>query len=194
MISNKITPGLKKAFLEEIKKTKDTGREHGFPICMDNKGELSAPEKRRKGKESGFTIRNVHEYCPDRVQGGFHTHPFLIDVERFYGRKPTEKEIERAFNIYKEHFEREGITVQTPSHHDLTDTLINQCRRYSEGTVCTGSDLDMEKVECWTVKPEKVKIKDCSQATEEHKQRIAKSPREWIRPLFEKEIIKLKKG
>lgn len=191
MISNKITPGLRKAFLEEIEKTKDTGREHGFPICMDNNGELSAPTKRHKGKESAFRIRNIHDYCPGRVQGGFHTHPFIAGIDKLYGRKPTEEETKRAVDLFKERFEEEGITVQTPSHHDLADTLVSQCIDKTEGTVCTGSDLDMERVECWTVKPEKVRFIDCSQAEKDRRQRIASNPREWIKPLFDREIIKL---
>jgi len=190
-IKDKITPEIKKAFLEEIKKTRDIGKEQGFLICLDKKGELSASKKRCTGEECGFYIENVHEYCPDKVQGAFHTHPYLPNIEKFYGRKPTEKEIEKATKIYKKHFERKSISLQTPSHHDVTDTLINQCIGDTEGTVCTGSDLDLNKVECWTVKSEKVKIRDCSQATEEHRERIGDEPRKWIKPLFDKEIIRL---
>ena len=113
-------------------------------------------------------------------------------MERFYGRKPTEKEIDGAIKLYKKHFEKKGITLTTPSHHDLVDTLLNQCLGEAVGTVCTGNDLDLEKVECWTVKSEKVKVKDCTQANQEHKERIAEQPRKWIKPLFHKEIISLK--
>lgn len=196
MIKNRITPEIKKAFLEEIKKTRDSGKEQGFIICLDendNKnGRLFVSKKRCTGEECGFVIENVHEYCPDKVQGAFHTHPYLINVEHFYGRKPTEKETDRATKIYKKHFEREGITLTTPSHHDIVGTLLNQCIGESEGTVCTGTDLDLEKVECWTVKGEKVKIRDCSRATEEHKERIADQPKKWVKPLFDREIISLK--
>lgn len=195
MIKGKITLELKKAFLEEIKKTRDSGKEQGFLICLDknkNKnGKLSASEKRCTGEECGFVIEDVSEYCPDKVQGTFHTHPYMVNVERFYGRKPTEKEIEHAIKIYRKHFERKGITTTTPSHHDVVDTLLNYCIE-DVGTVCTGNDLDIEKIECWTVKGEKVKIRDCSQATQEHKERIAEEPRKWIRPLFDREMIKLK--
>lgn len=192
MIKNKITPELKKAFLEEIKKTKDTGREQGFPICISGKGELFSSIKKCEGEECGFIIKNVHEYCPDRVQGVFHTHPYLINAERFHGHKLSEKEIENTINIYRRHFERKGITVQSPTHHDLTDTLYNQCIGETEGTVCTGTDLDLDKVECWTIKGEKVKVRDCSRAVEEYKERISEKPREWIKPLFDVEIINLK--
>jgi len=193
-IKNKITPEIKKAFLEEIKKTKVTGREQGFPICIDKKGKLFAPTKRCEGEECGIFIGNIHEYCPDKVQGGFHTHTNMIDVEKFYGRKLSEQEIENAIKLYKRYFEREGTMIQTPSHHDLVDTLINQCVGETKGTICTGSDLDENKVECWTVKGERVKIRDCSRATEEHKERISTGPRKWIKPLYDKEIIDLKDG
>ena len=196
MIKNRITPEIKKAFLEEIKKTRDSGKEQGFLICLDKNehknGKLSVSKKRCTGDECGFVIENVHEYCPDDVQGAFHTHPYFINVERFYGRKPTEKETDSAIKLYKKHFDRKGINLTTPSHHDLVDTLLSQCLGEAAGTVCTGNDLDLEKVECWTVKSEKVKVKDCKQANQEHKERITEEPRKWIKPLFTKELINLK--
>lgn len=198
MIKNRITPEIKKAFLEELKKTRDSGKEQGFLICLDknddkNKnGKLFVSKKRCTGEECGFVIENVSEYCPDKVQGAFHTHPYLIDVERFYGHKPTDKETDRAIKLYRKGFEKEGVNLTTPSHHDVVNTLMSQCIGESEGTVCTGNDLDLEKVECWTVRAEKVKIRDCSHAKEENKERIAEQPRKWIKPLFDREIISLK--
>jgi hypothetical protein len=187
MIKDKITYDLKKRFLEEIERSIKTGKETGFLICLNDI--LYAPKKRCTGTDCGLFI--TYGDCPDKVQGGFHTHPYLPDIEKFYGRKPTEKELKRAIKIYKRDFAKAGITLQTPSHHDTVDTLINQCIGQSEGTMCIGSDLDTTKVECWTVKGDNVKIKDCSRATEEHKQKIEEKPREWIKPLFEKEIINL---
>lgn len=196
MIKNRIIPEIKKAFLEEIKKTRDSGKEQGFLICLDknnNKnGKLSVSKKRCTGDDCGFVIENVHEYCPDKVQGAFHTHPYFINVEHFYDRKPTEKETQSAIKLYKKHFERKGINLTTPSHHDLVDTLLSHCLGETVGTVCTGNDLDLEKVECWTVKSDKVKVKDCTQANQEHKERITKEPRKWIKPLFDREMISLK--
>lgn len=191
MIKDKITSEIKKTFLEEIKKTIDTGKEQGFLICINKKGNLFPSKKRCQGEECGFVIKNAHKYCPDKVQGTFHTHPYIPNIERFYGRKPSEKEIKEATKIYEKHFLSKKITLQTPSHHDVTDTLINQCIGDSEGTVCTGTDLDIDNVECWTVRPEKVKIRDCSKATEEHKERISDEPRKWIKRLFDREIIRL---
>lgn len=196
MIKNRITPEIKKAFLEELKKTRDSGKEQGFLICLENdnnkNGRLSISKKRCIGDECGFVIKDVTEYCPDKVQGAFHTHPNFINIERFYGRKPTEKETERAVKLYRKGFEKEGVNLTTPSHHDVVNTLMSQCIGESEGTVCTGNDLELEKVECWTVKGEKIKIRDCSRAKEEFEERIAEQPRKWIKPLFDREIINLK--
>lgn len=189
ILKDRITPDIKKRFLEEIKRSIATGKETGFPICLNDK--LYAPTKRCTGKECEFIIKDLKRYCPDKVQGAFHTHPYLPNIERFYGRKPTEKEIKDGIKIYKRHFEREGITLQIPSHHDIVDTLIEQCIGETEGTVCIGSDMDLTKVECWTVKDANVKIIDCSRATEEHKQRISDQPREWVKPLFNREIINI---
>lgn len=199
MIKNKITSELKKAFIEEIEKTINTGKEQGFLICVEDKGndikkgDLFPSKKRCQGQECGFIIKDVSGYCPDKIQGAFHTHPYLPNIENFYGHKPSEKEIKKGINIYKKHFERMGILLQSPSHHDVVDTLLNQCVGESEGTVCTGTDLDLNKVECWTVRnDEKIKIRDCSRANEEVKKRIGDKPREWVKPLFDKEIIFLK--
>ncbi len=41
------------------------------------------------------------------------------------------------------------------------------------------------------MKGEEVKIRDCSRAKEELKERIADQPRKWIKPLFDREIISL---
>jgi len=189
ILKDKITPDLKKRFLEEIKRSRKAGKETGFPICLNDN--LYAPTKGCTGKECEFVIKYPKRHCSDKVQGVFHVHPYLPNIERFYGRKPTEKDIEYGAKFYKKHFERKGITLQTPSHDDLTDTLIDQCVGETEGTVCVGNDLDLTKVECWTVKDKKVKIRDCSQATEEHKQRISDKPKEWIKPLFNREIINI---
>lgn len=142
MIKDIITPDLKKIFLEEIKMSIKTGKETGFLICSNDK--LYAPKKRCTGTDCGLFIR--HGDCPDKVQGGFHTHPYLPDIEKFYGRKPTEKELKRAIKIYKRDFAKDGITLQTPSHYDAVGTLINQCIGYSEGTMCIGSDLDLRSI------------------------------------------------
>lgn len=188
MIKDIITPELKLAFLEAIKKSRKIGKETGFFIC---KNENLFPSKICTGNECGFVLKNPSKYCPDKVQGGFHTHPYIPNIEQFYGRKATEKDIEEATILYEKHFKRKGISLQTPSHHDIVDTIIEQCIGETEGTVCVGTDLDLNKVECWTVRSDKVKINDCSRAHGEHKQRISDEPRKWVKPLFTKEVIQL---
>lgn len=190
-IKDKITPQLKEAFLEELKKSIDSGKEHGFPICINQQSKLFAPKKRCQGDECGIVMENIHQYCHGKVQGSFHTHTFLPKTERFYGRMATEKEIKSVTNMYRRNFARKGVTLQSPSHHDLVDSLIDQCIGETEGTVCTGTDLEIDKVECWTAIEEKVKIKDCTKATKEHKEKISEEPRQWVKPLFDKEVIYL---
>ena len=62
-----------------------------------------------------------------------------------------------------------------------------------KGSVCIGSDLDENKVECWTTKD--IDEGDCIKTLVEHfepEHIPSKPPEDWIKPLFEKEIIKLK--
>lgn len=51
-LKNRITPELKKRFLEEIKRSIKTGKETGFLICLNDK--LYTPKKRCTGTECGF--------------------------------------------------------------------------------------------------------------------------------------------
>ena len=41
-IKDKTTPQSRKRFLEEIKHSKETGKERGFHICIEDNGKLSA--------------------------------------------------------------------------------------------------------------------------------------------------------
>ena len=42
MLKDKVTPQLRKRFLQEIKKSKETGKERGFHMCIEDNGKLSA--------------------------------------------------------------------------------------------------------------------------------------------------------
>ncbi len=80
--------------------------------------------------------------------------------------------------------------------------MLGKCSRRTEGTTCVAnnsnmlsSDLDMDKVECWTIKT--MDDGDCIRALMEHispEEEGYKLPKKWIRYLFEIEMIRLKRG
>lgn len=51
MIQDKITSQLKARFSREIQKTVRTGNEHGFLICIDNKGKLYPTKSTCEGEK-----------------------------------------------------------------------------------------------------------------------------------------------
>ena len=92
MIKDKITPELKKVFSESIKKTEDSGNEHGFFMCINKDGKLSASRIKCEGDNCEINIRISQETCPGKNQGFFHVHPKKLQFEKQIGRKFTEED------------------------------------------------------------------------------------------------------
>lgn len=108
-------------------------------------------------------------------------------------RKISDEEIKQMISKSKERFSKIGISVQSPSHRDLLSSFINKCDRYTEGTACTTSDLETDKVECWTPKKNATNFVACSIAKIDNilTKEIGGAPKKWISPLFTKEVIEL---
>lgn len=192
-IKDKITPELKNAFLESIKKTKETDREHGFLICTDKEGKLSTSRRECEGDLCNIRIELTPGECPEKVQGFFHAHPQKLLLEKFHNRKMTDEDVKRLIAKSRETF-KPDITIQSPSHQDILTTLLSKCGKHIEGTVCTGSDLETDKVECWTIKRGAANFLTCKYAKIDSTstKEIGIIPKKWIRPLFDKEMINLK--
>lgn len=194
MIKDKITPQLRKRFLQEIKKSKETGKERGFHICIEDNGKLSAGDT-CIGEECGMKFQRINVSCQGKkVQGDFHTHPYLADVRKSFGVtfKASDELIRAATETF---LEERGLTPTIPSHADARNAVLGKCSKRTEGTTCVGSDLDMEKVECWTIK--QMDDGDCIRALVEYispEEEGHKLPKEWVKPLFEIEMIRLKRG
>ena len=192
-IKDKITPGLKRAMLESIKKTKDSGNEHGFLMCTDKDEKLSVSATKCEGDACEMVISIFPESCPEKkIQGLFHTHPQRLFAEIQLGRKLTEKDIKNMVIV-----DTKGniMTLQTPSHEDALSALLAKCEKDTEGTVCTAADLEPDKVGCWTPKKGAANLVTCRYAKRDKiltKEKYI-GPKMWIRPLFNKEIIDLKK-
>lgn len=208
MIKDKITPKLKERFKDAIKKTIDTGKEQGFYICKDKEGKLFA-DKGCEGEQCDLMIGRPQDSCRGEInQGDFHTHPYTsIDTfERMYFIKTYgyHRVKEDLKNVIKEEFnslhEKEGlknVSINTPSYTDALKALGFKCDSLTQGTICIGTDIEKDKVECWTVREtDKDTMKrNCGKMEEEWKYaaRIGGGMpvKKWIVPLFDKEIIDL---
>lgn len=192
MIKDKITPEIKDKFREAINMTIETGKEHAFIMCRDDKEDLF-PRSICEGRECAVFMEPPESCLPFRAQGNFHTHADVAIARRVF--KDVEGRLPRKIltDYIKQVADSGGIDVTTPSHGDLINALINKCIRRTEGTVCVGSDAVPDRVDCYTTN-NKITKDDCDSAkilklftrTEE-----AGLPRPWIKPLFDKETINL---
>lgn len=194
MIKDKIVTQLKNAFLESLEKTKKTNREYGFLMCIDKDGKLSASRSKCEGDLCSIRLGLIRDKCPEKVQGFFHTHPQKLLLEELFNEKMTDEDVKELVVRSREHFKKKGITVQGPSHQDALTTLLLKCEKELEGTVCTGSDLETDKVECWTTKRNAANFLTCNYAKIDNflTAEMGINPKKWIKPLFDKEMINLK--
>ncbi len=181
----------------------DTGKERGFFICKDEKGNLFPSRKTCEGTECEVTLKDPRGACPIGIQGDFHTHPYLATAKKYLkeqGKKIGPDIIlkEEVRKTLKETHEEQGvigISLVAPSYKDALRSILVSCISTNiDGTACIGSDLEDDKVECWTPKKD-IKLTDCSRAEEELKKLKEEklSPKKWVIPLFERETIDLKK-
>lgn len=198
MIKDGLTPELKNRMLQEIQKTIKDENEHGFLICVDNKGILSATES-CKGEECEIDLENLMNKCSHKVQGDFHTHSHMAVLKNYIETIPRialsdefykKTVIENTKKSFIEHKKKNNETLTEPSHFDILSTMKLKYNDRTLGTVCIGTDLDEDTVECWTAKGN-ITRKDFDRASRES--RLPDSyPKEWTKPLFKKDIINLK--
>ncbi len=161
MIKDKITPELKSNFIEEIKITKETGKERGFFLCENEKGKLFS-SKSQQGTDRDIHLGDPRTGCPpeSKNHGEFHTHPYLYGIKqelRTKGQRvPPDGEI-KAFsnkNIRDAHIKGtgvKGVTINSPSYTDILRALLAKTLSVG-GTVCTSTDIDTDNIECWSIK------------------------------------------
>lgn len=197
MIKDKITQKLKERLKDAIKKTIDTGKEQGFLLCKDNKdnGPLYASKSSIDG-EGELNFAKIKSECPIKIQGDFHTHSYLPDIKsRLKEGFPKENFPEdKIRGITIQLYNRKNMSVTEPSHGDLLGVLVLKSKNKIVGTTCSTSDTEPDITECWTAK-ENIDKKYYNRANIEIEdpRLIRNSPHKWIRPLFNKEIIDLKK-
>jgi hypothetical protein len=194
MIKEKITPELKRLFRDAINNTMDTGIEHGFLLCLDNKGNIT-PTNVCKGNECEVKLPRT---CPVKMRGNFHTHPILAYHNREMAKAGLQKFSKKnlLYTIKEVNkLRKDKYDSQSPSRADALSSLTDKCRKISNGTVCIGNDLG-EDVKCWT--PKEIRVQDCARAFKELAELLPKEkteqPEQWAKDLFDIEAINVKRS
>ena len=210
MLKDKISPALKNRFLEEIKKSGESNKERGFLLCLSEKGHIY-PTRTCEGTECDITLWKTmvgEGRCTGEVQGEFHTHPVRTtltgSVKGILGFTPEEESIKKAvIDILQKKHKEEGIdiTLQTPSYRDVLNAVLTKCIGFTNGTSCIGTDIEDDRIECWTVKKD-ISTKDMKDACDKANSEIKEEERErkedfvpikrWVKPIFDREVISLK--
>ena len=209
MIKDKITPELKRRFLDDLRISIETGKERGFVICIDRKENL-VPSQSREGDVRSISLGDPSKVCPTgNAQGDFHTHPYLSEAKKELmsgnGKKPIPSD-EVIINYMKNNIrtlhEKEGvkdITINSPTGNDLLQALLSKHLNMTRGTVCTMSDIGDDKLECWTVKDmnkDKEDIYVAKAYSDIRKRNLLQEDiliETWIASIFDRETIDLKK-
>lgn len=200
MIKDKITPTLKERFIQTINKTIETGMEQGFFICSDKQEKLY-PSKSCEGDECKIMLEDKSSICSHSVQGDFHVYPYLANIKRKYRESGKQIPIDDVLKqevrkSLSDIYEEKDIIVTSPiipSYKDTLNTILHKCFKNIDTTTCAGSDLEKNKIECWT--PKEVRHGQCTRAVFELRKVADKKkeflPKKWIVPLFNKEQITL---
>jgi hypothetical protein len=192
MIKDKITSELKARFAREIQKTVRTGNEHGFLICVDPKGKLYPTKSTCEGKEC-INMESLISECSHKVQGDFHTHPDVAWAMQVLKKDGTILPFKVARDIYLKAKKETGEAPREPSHGDLLTSVTKKYDNLDLGTTCIASDAIPNEIECWSIKNEVTK-EDYERAEKESDSPLVNdAPHDWIKPLFIKEIIDLKR-
>ena len=190
-IKDKITSELKNAIIESIKKTVEGGNEHGFLICTGKDGKLYPSREKCEGDSCGMDVYLSPRLCSEKkIQGFFHVHPKISEIEKLLGRKFSKDDIKNMSVVDKKG--NKG-TLQSPSHKDVSTILLAKCEKLTEGTVCTAADVESDKIECWTPRTGAANFATCYYAKRDSILEKDKGilPKMWIKPLFKKEVIDL---
>lgn len=206
MIKDKITPELKNRFLEDIRKSRDSGKERGFFLCENKEGKLSAAQS-CEGTECDIHLGDPRKGCPpeSKNQGEFHTHPYTFGIKKELKKRkekiPSDEKLREMMNKnIREAHEKitkvERITIDTPSYTDVVRALLSKYIGVTGGTVCTASDAGDHKVECWTIRDlpkDKMRQLAIIGMTELDKAKPEGSQlmRKWIENISDKETIYL---
>jgi len=190
MIKDKITLELKNRIKQEIDNTTKDGKEHGFLICSDKNEKLSTT-KSITGDGHLF-FKPLKSQCNFKIQGDFHTHPHANNAKRFFKKRlGKEIPIEEVKEGLKDAAKKKNIPLTEPSYGDILGAMILNYNNEILGTTCVGTDIEPEKVECWSIK-DRIKKEDFDKAVGElDSPAVNSNPLKWVRSLFDKDVINL---
>jgi hypothetical protein len=206
MMKEIITPKIKNRFLEEVRIAKANGRERGFFLCKDEKGNV-IPARTCEEEQCDIAIEDPFSICPKGFKGDIHVKPYITATKKYYHKKgiiipPEDKLKERVIQNLKKRHEEKGLPdlpVVSPSYTDTLNSVLLKCFKNIDSVTCIGSDIEENKLNCWTPIKE-IRKGHCVRALydqrkifkEKNKKMIQMFPKKWIVPLFEKEVINLK--
>ena len=207
MLKDKMSPALKNRFLEEIKKSGESNKERGFLLCLSDKGHIY-PTSTCEGSECEIELWPTMigpGKCTGEIQGEFHTHPVRNNlrglVKDLFGFVPEDEIIKKMIigSLQSRHKE-EGIdmTLQTPSYSDILSAISVKCAHVTKGTSCIGTDIEDDRIECWTMKdiPKNDMKEVCKKGIdileEAKRTKEERTIRGWVKPIFDREVISLK--
>lgn len=191
MIKDKITADLNTRFKQEINHTIIDGKEHGFLLCSDKKKRLSAT-KSTVGDDNLF-LKPLKDQCSFKIQGDFHTHAHAKNAKKIFDKQlGIDISIEDVKKGLSDAAKKKNLSLTEPSYGDILGTMILNHKNEILGTTCIGTDIEPEKIECWSLK-DHIKKDGFKKAVEESESpAINSNPLKWVRPLFNKETIYIK--
>lgn len=156
---------------------------------------MHASDRKCEGNSCGIIAYPKTGDCPRKIKGFFHAHPHITTIEKMYNIKFSQDDMDEIIFMSKELNKRKNISLQTPSHRDVLTSLLQKCLKKTEGTVCTASDMETDKIECWIPRKSAANFATCGYAKIDDTitGAIGEYPKMWIRPLFNKETIHLDK-
>lgn len=98
-----------------------------------------------------------------------------------------------ARDVYLKSVKATGHEPRGPSHGDLLTALSRKYDNIDLGTTCIASDAIPNEAECWSIK-NKITKGDYERAEKESDSPfVHDDPHDWIKPLFIREVIDLKR-
>ncbi len=116
-------------------------------------------------------MKDIHNPCPTggTIKGSFHTKTFIKElrdeIRKEFGYIPAtgEKRLIAASIIERRHRIKGIKDINVPTYEQALYTIVAKCVGTGNDTICIGNDLNVDNIECWTVK-ENIKEKECKKA------------------------------
>lgn len=217
-VEDKITKDTYGYMYDSVKKTKDSGVEHGFKLCKSNGDIYAKEESICKGNECEIELTDkCNEPMGFPRQGNYHTHPYHKEVMSNISHLGNE------YDIY-DLLEGEGIYavgnntfiipsglnknefIETylkgvlntsfykkaqPSYGDLVLEMVKAYNKETEGTVCISADTNFDYLSCYTANKYMLKKPMLRKSIDGFETNKDLDAPKWMIDVFNKENISL---